>query len=849
MINFFKRNKNILFFSFFSLVLAAPFIYNIFLYGGSSGTLLMDSSIFSLNLGKYFSDLFYNKSHFLFGQYSIFTINYFVFYAFWFLLKILFTQIVAYFIFCILAYWAGFYFFVKLFLELKQTDDKRPSFATADFKEFAVIIILGLLFFTSVSFFIYLKNSITYEIPYLLLPLGLYYSLKFLKTGRKIELLPLLAFSLILSSINFTYFLIDIIFINFFVLVFNLSVKKPWKEFFKRIIIVDFLFLPTFILLAISVIIGSLYFGSVFDLAGKVSEDFYSLNATYFNIFRQTADWGFFGSWQGKLYFEFAKFYAEKFAIIFALAPYILLVYLLIKNKLRDNLGIIVIFLVSWLTVFQMMLGLNNPVYKFFYDNILGFQVFRNITKFSPLLNFIWILVVYLLFLNFFKQKRNLWIVSLLLVAGLLYNLPYWLYAEWFFGDRVVGEVPAYWYETVDYLNHNTDQNSRVLFLPATYINDAYNWGGKMVQIQGSLADIFLDRKSYRLSEILIGDAFMQSDMSKLFINSPRTLRGKEVDYGLLSGFVKNYNMDYIVVTKDLVSEYEGGADLPRWLEENGYKKKGDFGEMNIYYNEDNFLPLFSAGQIYFSKLDNKKYRIFIKGLAGTEDLVFLEPYDKQWELYLEKSPDNNWCLEDKKYCLNGLLEREREEQLTEKFNNLSEPKPFAYEVLEGESYSSVAKKFEVGYNELLRINKYQRIMSGKEIIIPVSQKAQDEYFVAKKKIENEIIGLDKQRVVQCQSRHGFFPAFKDLFYSWQSPLGKNDSHTLAGSYANGWVLDPNYIKNNYPKNFYKKNSDGSIDIELIVYFRPQSYFYLALSSVVLSLFIYVLFVFNFLKR
>jgi len=33
----------------------------------------------------------------------------------------------------------------------------------------------------------------------------------------------------------------------------------------------------------------------------------------------------------------------------------------------------------------------------------------------------------------------------------------------------------------------------------------------------------------------------------------------------------------------------------------------------------------------------------------------------------------------------------------------------------------------------------------------------------------------------------------------------------------------------NFARNFYKENPDGSIDIELTLYFKPQSYFYLGL--------------------
>jgi len=48
--------------------------------------------------------------------------------------------------------------------------------------------------------------------------------------------------------------------------------------------------------------------------------------------------------------------------------------------------------------------------------------------------------------------------------------------------------------------------------------------------------------------------------------------------------------------------------------------------------------------------------------------------------------------------------------------------------------------------------------------------------------------------------------------------------------YVNGWTIDSKYIKQNFPKEYYKENFDGSIDIELVLYFKPQKYFYLGLG-------------------
>ena len=51
----------------------------------------------------------------------------------------------------------------------------------------------------------------------------------------------------------------------------------------------------------------------------------------------------------------------------------------------------------------------------------------------------------------------------------------------------------------------------------------------------------------------------------------------------------------------------------------------------------------------------------------------------------------------------------------------------------------------------------------------------------------------------------------------------------MVYDYANQWTIDPDYIRANYPKEYYKENPDGSIDVRMTLYFKPQSYFYLGL--------------------
>jgi hypothetical protein len=81
----------------------------------------------------------------------------------------------------------------------------------------------------------------------------------------------------------------------------------------------------------------------------------------------------------------------------------------------------------------------------------------------------------------------------------------------------------------------------------------------------------------------------------------------------------------------------------------------------------------------------------------------------------------------------------------------------------------------------------------------------------------------------ECVSKRTFFEG-EELSYLIKQPLA-DKSHVMVNDYANKWVINENYIKQNYSPDYYKVNSDGSINIELTMYFKPQSYFYIGIVA------------------
>jgi len=62
------------------------------------------------------------------------------------------------------------------------------------------------------------------------------------------------------------------------------------------------------------------------------------------------------------------------------------------------------------------------------------------------------------------------------------------------------------------------------------------------------------------------------------------------------------------------------------------------------------------------------------------------------------------------------------------------------------------------------------------------------------------------------------------------------DSHKVLSTNGNQWIIDPTILKNNFPLQYYHINPDGSIDVKLTLYFKPQENFYIGTLISLLTL-------------
>ncbi len=61
-------------------------------------------------------------------------------------------------------------------------------------------------------------------------------------------------------------------------------------------------------------------------------------------------------------------------------------------------------------------------------------------------------------------------------------------------------------------------------------------------------------------------------------------------------------------------------------------------------------------------------------------------------------------------------------------------------------------------------------------------------------------------------------------------------SHSVKNGYANTWKISTEFIRENYPPQAYSLNQDGSMNVSFIIYYQPQSWYYLFAFFTLLSL-------------
>ncbi len=74
-----------------------------------------------------------------------------------------------------------------------------------------------------------------------------------------------------------------------------------------------------------------------------------------------------------------------------------------------------------------------------------------------------------------------------------------------------------------------------------------------------------------------------------------------------------------------------------------------------------------------------------------------------------------------------------------------------------------------------------------------------------------------------------------ELSYLFKKPVFEKSHKPYTSFFINKWQIDAQFVRDNFTKESYTVNKDGSVNLRLVLYFVPQVYFYI---GTILSLFI-----------
>lgn len=204
-------------------------------------------------------------------------------------------------------------------------------------------------------------------------------------------------------------------------------------------------------------------------------------------------------------------------------------------------------------------------------------------------------------------------------------------------------------------------------------------------------------------------------------------------------------------------------------------------------------------GNIY-TRISPVEYRI----LSSGSSILFRQSFHPEWKLYLEPFAPLDCGSGATAYS--GATDTPTGKMLSGAI----------YIVKSRDDYARIARAYTgLTVEDLTSLNPDidpDDLKIGMEIVLslPTPEVRQEPYHVT-----------------ECPSSNSFYVG-GELSKLWEKPIF-DDTHRMVYDYANQWTIDPEYIKANYSREYYRINPDGTMDVRMTMYFRPQSYFYLGL--------------------
>ncbi len=463
------------------------------------------------------------------------------------------------------------------------------------------------------------------------------------------------------------------------------------------------------------------------------------------NLFHRQIAFDF--SW--KLKDDYIYYYDKLFLlnsiyiIVLAFGVFYFRKYLSKKNQ-YVYVSLLVSFLVS-LYFFTVNIGPLKDVFIML-GQVPGFTMFRNFfDKFAPGYTIIYSAIISIslvMISNAFPKKKNLFLIIFLLVIFINFfpvkstvNSPLWTTND--ISKTLI--LPQEYLNFMSHIKNTIPSTNNILSIP--FGSSAYT----VIVDKNDSKHLYLGVSPVK---IFSGISDISGHYSFGYTSLADVVDGYIINrqYGDLRKVMFEHNMNYVLYTtnvpKELIHSYAFNTDL--YLTQDALFRKAISGKMVAKSSDGNYIlyetkkinSILKSKNIYYKKISQVKYKIYIKGLSDVQDLSFLDSIHAGWKLYPLKNPSLKFCNSPKINKETDAVECAQDDKLFE---------------------------------------------------------TQDMGYIFK----------------------------KNIFSSTQ---------TLLHNYANKWQISPKYFTEELGEAYYKRNKDGSIDIEMDLYFVPQTYFYLGVA-------------------
>lgn len=489
------------------------------------------------------------------------------------------------------------------------------------------------------------------------------------------------------------------------------------------------------------------------------------------------------------------EYFYNNIFLIFSILIFVLSIYFLLKKRNKNNLVLLILLILFiWFTQIFWINGSQNIWFLF---------MFREIWHILPVI-FILCIFIFLENFSYYNQIFTRYIFASIIAIFLITNI--YIYSSFLPYINFSNLRDSSFEIRNDILKFSgEDKTSRILFYPFywqySYKNTSTNLkDNKGIPLNNSWYDSLI-----RFSKF---DSIFDGIIQEEFKNSIQTrlIHTRDVN------FLRKYNIGYILDFWDI---YE--SNLEKYLLLSTYKDKKNIKNIKNFvydlkksnnnieqlskyvYKINNVFPRITWSKLNFYQSTTTEYSILTKQIKQKEKLLFLSNFHSEWKLYLEPySPINcswstiyTWTLSPEVVWT------------------------WTYITRLWDTVDKITKNITWAINyDIISLNPdlwTWTLKKGQEIIIP--------------KIDTH--SWETYDVKECPRENKFY-VWWELSKLWHKPIFE-DTHKLVYDYANQWTIDPEYIKENYPKEYYKENPDWSIDLRLTLYFKPQSYFYLGL--------------------